>query len=219
MYTFRSRLVLPLALVATLGLATMTFAQDHGVAYNSGFGWHTGDCGCGAGGGAFSHARAKYDAFRADWDLVTARNDAWPLPFSCWDREAYYAIINQQYAQGLQVAHTLTSDYFDPNTHELNRAGEQRVAWIMQNAPVNDRQIFVYEDMTGPALDKRLASVRNVVDRWYGHLGDVSIAASQVHPTPIPATYQQRIMEQHTNALPTPNIPISSGQTITSSVN
>ncbi len=224
METINSRRMLSLAfaLVATLATSSMALAQCGGSCGSAGFGWSGGcaDGHCGdASGSYFGNARSNYEQMRHDFDLVTARNDAWPLPFNCWDREAYYVVMNQQYAHGLQMAHTLTSDYFDPNTHELNRVGEMRVAWIMQNSPSAERQIYVYEDQTGPALDMRMASIRQVVDRWYGHLGPVNIASSRLNPTPIPATYQKTILDQYASGQPAPVIPIASGTKLTSSVN
>lgn len=244
MSLIKTRLALPVALVATLAMCSLTTAQqctDYTSNCSScsaaGNGWPAGNCGsgcgaacgagcgtgCGAGcgtgcGGCGSYADG-FEKFKEDFAKVTARNDAWPLPFNCWDRESYYSIWNQQYAHGLQVAHMLTAEYFDQNSNRLNRAGETRVAWIMQNSPVNDKQIFVYEDQTGPAMDQKMASVRDVVDRWYSHMGQVQIAKSQLTPNRIPASYQQTILEQATGSQPPPVIPIGSGQNISSSVN
>lgn len=206
-------MVLPLAMVAALTISSTAMAQcdNHG--------WPGGDCSSGAcGGGAFSNLKAEYHQFKADFDLITARNASWPQPFTCWDREAYYGVMNQQFAHGVQVAHTLTSEYFDPNTNELNRAGESRVAWIVQNSPQAEKRIFVYEDQSGPALDQRLASIRNTVDRWYGHLGNVEIASSQLMPNSIPATYQNTINTRYEGAQPNPIIPVKSGAGIAESV-
>ncbi len=226
---YTKRLALPVAFIAMLAICSPAMAQCTGYSTNcspcatsggcnaQGGGW-PGDCcgGCNACGGQLCSA---LEQFKQDFCLVTERNDAWPLPFNCWDREAYYAIMNQQYAYGLQAAHILTSEYFDSNTNELNRAGESRVAWIMQNSTINDKQIFVYEDQSGPVTDQRIASVNNIVNRWYSHLGQVTIAKSQVAPNRIPASYQQVILDQASGSQPAPVIPIASGTTITSSVN
>ncbi len=209
----KKHLVLPFAIVAALTFSSVALAQCdcHG--------WPNDGCSTGAcGGGCLDQLKSDYHQFKADFDLITDRNASWPLPFSCWDREAYYAVINQQYAHGLQVAHTLTSEYFDSSTNELNRAGEGRVAWIVQNAPSADKRIFVYEDQSGPAMDQRIASIRSTVDRWYGHLGNIEIASSQLMPNSIPATYQNTIMQKYDESQPKPIIPVKSGQGINESV-
>ena len=206
-------MVLPFAMVAALTISSTAMAQCDS------YGWPSSGCSGGAcGGGAFSNLSAEYHQFKADFDLITARNESWPQPFSCWDREAYYSVMNQQYAHGVQVAHTLTSEYFDANTNELNRAGESRVAWIVQNSAQAEKRIFVYEDQSGPALDQRMASVRGTVDRWYGHLGNVEIASSQLMPNSIPATYQSTINTRYESSQPNPIIPVKSGAGIAESV-
>jgi hypothetical protein len=209
MSNLKKHVVLSCAMVAALTLSSTAMAQCNSC------GWPNGDC---CGGSCLDQMRAEYQQFKADCDLICKRNAAWPLPFSCWDREAYYAVMNQQYATGTQVAHTLTSEYFDANTNELNRAGESRVAWIVQNAPAADKRIFVYQDQSGPAIDQRVASVRNTVDRWYSHLGNVEIATSNLLPNSIPATYQNTIMQAYSESQPQPVIPIATGQGIQQAV-
>jgi hypothetical protein len=175
-------------------------------------------CGGGAVHGCLHHLHQGLETYKADHRLNRARNSAWPLPFSCWDREHYYAIFNQQYAIGNQVAHTLTSEYFHPESNELNRAGELRVAWIMQNAPQADKQIFLYEDETGPTMDQRIASVREFTDRYYAHLGNAAIVKSQLLPHQIPATFQATYLRQYSQGQPDPVIPVQVGETVISSV-
>lgn len=208
----KNRLALPLALVSSIAMSSMAMAQCT-------------DCPAGCSGSTvpsvdyYGATGTGIEAFKHHCALVTARNDAWPLPFNCWDREAYYAIWNQQFATGLQVAHLLTPEYFDANTNELNRAGEMRVAWIMQNSPISDRKIWVFEDQQGPAMDQRIANVHDVVNRWYAHMGPVEVATSQLRPNGIPASYQQLILDKHSGAQPNPVIPIEAGAALSSSVN
>jgi hypothetical protein len=211
MSSIKRCLTLSLVALATCSSSLTALAQ-----YEGGYGWPAGDCSSGncGGGGHFANARAEWDQLKADSHLICQRNAAWPLPFQCWDRAAYYTIMNQQFAHGLQVAHTLTSEYFDPNTNELNKAGEARVAWIMQNSPVSDRKIFVYEDQSGPAIDRRIASIRTVVDQWYGHMGGAEIASSQLAPNGIPASYQAQINQMYSNSMPQPIIPVTVGSTV-----
>ena len=215
MSILKTVLAIPVAMAIVVTTSSITQAQCTGCSSGR---WPTGCSSCAGGGSALAGARANFDQFKADFELVTNRNAAWPKPFSCWDKDVYYTVFNQQYSAGSQVAHTLSSQYFDSNTNELNRAGEARVAWIMQNSPASDRSIFVFEDTTGPALEQRLAAVRDVVDRWYGHFGEVLIAATRVAPNAIPATYQQTIMQQYSSAQPQPVIPIQAGSGINQAV-
>ena len=232
MFTIQRCLVLPAAIVAMIAMSSVAAAQcdtNNQTTTTAGFGYPSGNAGCqpcggrglrggGAVGGLFHNIRDGIDRYKADAALVQARGSAWPKPFNCWDREAFYSIFNQQYAHGLQTAHLLTSDCFNTETDELNRAGESRVAWIMQKAAAADKQIFVYEDVTGPALERRLANIRDFTDRYYAHLGDVRIATSQIQPNMIPAAYQEQNLRQYFEGQPVPIIPVQVGSTIDSSV-
>ena len=216
-------LAIPAALVAMILMSSSAAAQCDTCNSTTGFGFPSGSNGncttcTGPLHSAFHHIHEGVETYCADARLNHARGEAWPLPFSCWDREHYYSIFNQQYAHGLQVAHTLTSEYFDPETNELNRAGEMRVAWIMQNAPQANKQIFVYEDKTGPTMDQRISMIRNFTDRYYQHLGQATIVKSQLLPHQVPATYQANTLQQYAGAQADPVIPIQAGATINSTV-
>ncbi len=232
MSTTKRCLIVPAALLAMIAMSSNAAAQCDTTAGSSAAG-SCGDCGThGAGGFGYpgnadcaggSHSVLQnihqgIETYKADYRLNRARASAWPKPFSCWDREHYYAILNQQYATGMAVAHTLTSEYFNSESNKLNRAGELRVAWIMQNAPQADKQIFVYEDQTGPTMDQRMDSIREFTNRYYGHLGNAAIAKSQILPHQIPATYQASYLQAYQEGQPAPIIPIMSGQTINTTV-
>ena len=224
MSTIQRCLVFPAALLAMIVVSSSASAQCNTCASTAtGFGFPSAsgqDC-CTSSGpvrNVLAHLHQEIEIYKADSRLNIARGDAWPLPFSCWDRENYYAILNQQYATGVQVAHTLTSEYFDPETNVLNQSGEMRVAWIMQKAPQAEKQIFVFEDQTGPTMDQRLGSIRKFTDRYYAHLGNATIARSQIMPNQIPARYQQTYQKTYETSQPNPVIPITSGETISSSV-
>ncbi len=227
MFTIQRCLVLPAALFAMIAMSSVSVAQcascDYQQSGGAGYGWpgdgcQSGNCGGGCGSGVGASLEDKWQRFKAECELVMARNEAWPQPFSCQDREIYYQIFNQQMAHGLQVAHTLTSDYFDAETNELNNAGQTRVAWIMQNAPANHKQIYIYEDQTGPTMQQRMQNVRDLVDRWYGHMGSAQIAATQLRPNQIPASYQETYLEAYNTNQQAPVIPVQVGQGISGAV-
>ncbi len=213
MFTIKRQLMLPAALVAMIATSSISFAQC--TSCNSTAGYWPGASGAAAGGGS---AQSYLHNLRAEYELVTARNSAWPLPFTCQDREHYYQIFHLQYATGMAVAHTLTSEYFNTESNELNAAGQAKVAWIMQNAPSNSKMIYVYEDQTNATMDQRMHSVKATVDKWYGNMGAYQIAKTQIRPNQIPATYQEQISASYEANLPVPVIPISSAGSITSSV-
>ncbi len=221
MFTIKSRLLVPATFVALVACATISYAQC--CSGCGGGGAWPGTCAGGAagvGGGHLSgHFNDHYHKLKAEFELVTARNSAWPLPFTCMDREAYYALWNAQWSTGLQVAHTLTAEYFHPETNQLNSAGQARVAWIMQNSPASDRVIYVMEDQTGPTVDQRMRNVRATVHKWYGHMGAFDVASTKIKPNNVPAMYQEQISANYFEGQAVPTIPVGSSGSIATSVN
>ena len=216
----RFTLLLALLLTASTALAQCeSCASKHGASCGNPVVTSTcHSCGHGALHDSFHKMHIGLEKYKAGFRLNHSRGSAWPLPFSCWDREHYYAIMNQQFATGLQVAHTLTAEYFDPETNQLNRAGEMRVGWIMQNSPQASKQIFVYQDQTGPTMQQRMDAIRKFSDRYYSHLGQVAIASSQIRPHQVPALYQAQTNTLYSESMPDPIIPLEVGESLSTTI-
>ncbi len=186
---------------------------------NSDWGNHVHGCGhqnariCGVGGGFAADYREQWDRFKADYNLTSARNAAWPQPFKCRDRALTYQFFQTNIDAGWEYAYTLTSIHFDTESNELNRAGEAKVAWIMQTSPQHRRSIFVYQE-DSDSIDYRIASVKETVNRWYGHLGVASIAATNTLPQGGDGTYFQTINELYLDSRPIPALNASIGGAI-----
>ena len=61
-------------------------------------------------------------------------------------------------AKGCQRQNTLGDYHFDPNTHELNRAGQLRVRWIVSQTPER-RTVLVYRGANAEITAARIDSV------------------------------------------------------------
>jgi hypothetical protein len=170
-----------------------------------------------AGQGTADCWRANWDQFRADCDLVTQRNNAWPKPFVCHDRWACYAMLQMNVTCGWEVAHTLTDTHFDLESNQLNSAGKAKVAWIMQNAPQDQKGIFVYQAIPGGEVETRLDSVRQWTEQWYSHLGPAHVAFTQRLPNNMSGAYSEAISLNYLQSLPTPALPSSTGSSLQSS--
>ena len=215
-------------LVAMLAVSSMAMAQGTSSATSAAPTTSTSSqwphqcgpgCGHGSAGAGFVTALQEYhEKWKADFELVSARNGAWPMPFNCQDREIYYRLWAAQYATGLQVAHTLTGEHFNEETDELNTAGKSRIAWIMQMAPSANKQIYVIEDQPGNAVASRIKNVRSVIDQWYSHMGPAQVARTRLYPNQSPAIYQEVINQQYAAGQPVPTLPVSSGSSLTSAV-
>ena len=143
--------------------------------------------------------------------IVYQRNEAWPKPFQCHDRQLYFANFYPMYQRGYEIESTLTDNHFDRETNKLNSAGKRKIAGIMQNMPKHRRNIYVFEKGDAEITQARVADVRVSVDEWFGHLGAPKIAT-----TTNPVYYQSGVeVQQFTSnflgALPTPGIAIGGG--------
>lgn len=66
-----------------------------------------------------------------------------------------------QEANGWAQATTLCAYHFDEETHHLNDAGRNHLRWILQNAPMDSRTVFVQAGPYSHISDARHAAVQN----------------------------------------------------------
>lgn len=74
----------------------------------------------------------------------------WPYPYNCDDRAYVNNLLDQQAASGWVTATTLHDYYFNPETHQLNDAGQNYLAWIVVSAPPQHRTVYVSQ---GPSIE------------------------------------------------------------------
>ncbi len=140
---------------------------------SSDFGYPTGVSqygGCGDCGSGNSGNHPKLDQMKALNNKVCARNDAWPKPFNCADRQLYFTMWQPMIDRGFEEQCVLISAHFDPETHELNRFGQTTVAGIMQNMPTSRKKVFVNRDIDSNISQARLNSVQKMVGTYYGQI-------------------------------------------------
>ena len=185
--------------------------------YRQGQGCGCGNRGCGGCAGSPCQLAAswkdKYIKARAEMQLQAARNRVWPQPFACRDRSLYYSILQTNIDSGWSQASTLAEHHFDPDTNELNVAGESKLQVFMQTAPEHRRTLKVFQ-ARNTDIDARMASVRNVVDRWYGHMGETIVAATTVQPHGMDSRYLNAVNDRYLDALPVPVIQAAVGSSI-----
>lgn len=198
--------------------ASASFGYPTGGAYNSVVSCDS--CGCGSGHGDFiDHLKAKHAHNKYNCQRVIARNEAWPMPFNCADRQLYFSFWEPMIDQGFEEQCVLTSAHFDPESGKLNSYGKHAVAGIMQNMPSTRRKVFIHRDADVDANAARMAAVQNTIDTFYNQSGPALVEFSNKLPVRLRGTKAEAIsrlgMENH----PTPVIPISSGaQSVGSSV-
>jgi hypothetical protein len=112
--------------------------------------------------GSVSLAGDFWDRANIDWH----RNNMWPQPFVVADRIAVCEPFAIQANNGWRLQNTIGDAYFDPNNQELTVAGQSKVKWIVQQAPLSRRAVFVLVNEDQDATKSRVNSVQQAVSRF-----------------------------------------------------
>jgi len=92
------------------------------------------------------------------------QNVAWPFPYICPDRVAVREPFALMINNGWRRQNLLGPHHFKSPT-ELTTAGELRIHWIMTQAPVERRTVFIERDLNPQITEQRLATVRDYATR------------------------------------------------------
>jgi hypothetical protein len=151
----------------------------------------------------------KWDKFwhrtKVDWH----RNNAWPEPFISADRAAAREPFCIQTDNGWKMQNTVGSFLFDDN-HQLNRAGELLVKWIVTQAPQHRRAVFVLKADTADQTAARVASVNAAVAKYAGP-SVPPVMVTDTEPVGWSGAYIDAIAQQFQSTIPAPRLPNNSG--------
>ena len=193
-----------------------------------GFGYPGGNCtdGCAGGGcglrggighhnGPFrQHACHLMNIHRRDY----ARNQAWPKPFDCADRQLYFSIWETMLDSGYRWNCLFTADHFDADTNMLNEVGKSKLAGIFKNNPVGQKVALVQNDGNGGVLEARVQNLRSTIDKWYGNGSFNEVALATEFPTTFGGARVENLNKKFGDETPPPVIPVASGSGSTSDV-
>lgn len=84
------------------------------------------------------------------------RNTCWPKPFVYPDRKAAFAPMHIMANNGWRRNNLLGSHHFNADGTELNQAGKLRVAWILTQAPIHRRTIYVERSLNSVVTGQRI---------------------------------------------------------------
>ena len=179
---------------------------------NSQFGWSGSSPAAASGHDAGSHFSRAYEQH----NLMYQRNQAWPKPFICWDRAAYFNTWNQMYTAGLAGECTLSDAHFDPETGNLNQMGERKIEVIFRNLPESHRGVLVAETRDPAINNHRIEVARNAVRQWYGEAYASQVALTGRVPEPGSGAKVYGVNTRYQASLPTPTINNAAGSGSTS---
>ena len=201
---------------------TNSFGYPSGSSYGG-----CGEAGCRSCGGIgngdhprLDEFKSRHEAKHANYHKIYKRNDAWPMPWNCADRQLYFQIWYPMIDQGFEEQCVLSATHFDSETNELNKFGQHAVAGIMQNMPSARKHVFINRDGNEQLNSARLNSVRETINTFYGqHVnGTPQVSFSTRLPNTISGDQAEGINRLWFEKMPTPIIPISSGETVNQAI-
>jgi hypothetical protein len=166
---------------------------------------------------ATSTASADWHEF---WHRVKVdfhRNNAWPEPFQSADRAVTREPFCIQVNNGWKMQNTIGTYLFNPETQELNRAGELKVKWVVTQAPIHRRAVFVLVGESPEDTRVRVESVQRYVSRLVpdGNLPPVMITYTE--PEGASGEYFDAVNRAMMQSIPAPRLPADASITGSSS--
>lgn len=149
----------------------------------------------------------------ADWHTFWSgvkkdfhRVNSWPAPWEYVDRDAARAPFAAMVAKGWQRQHTLGSSYFDPDTHQLTPAGQEKIFAIMRNAPPEQRTIYVSRGKDTQESQVRMESVQQMVAQIQSDQ-PTNVLPTTLEPEGWSAAYINTIETKMRTSIPNPRLP------------
>ncbi len=134
-------------------------------------------------------------------------NEMWPWPYVCPDRiavrEPFCIMVNN----GWRRENLLGAHYFNPETNQLNAAGELRVRWIMTQAPPSRRNFFVERELEPKVNTERVAAVRDYAAKFAADNRAPQVAETNLMSEGRPAAIVDFTNTKFQQSMPIPALP------------
>jgi len=128
----------------------------------------------------------------------------WPYPYTCADREAVNAFAATQSENGWLASTTLYDYHFNPETGELNSAGQEHLRWIAYHVPAEYRQVHVASAADMAMTTQRTRQVENELARLVGSEMAPQVSSRLADPAGRPAAEVQSIFRAAQENMPPP---------------
>jgi len=134
-------------------------------------------------------------------------NNQWPWPYVCPDRIAVQEPFCIMVNNGWRRQNLLGGHHFNPETNQLNAAGQLKVQWIMTQAPPDRRRIFVERALDTKVNTERLTAVREYSTQVAVDGRTPLIAETSLMSEGRPAAIVDAINVKFQQSMPAPVLP------------
>lgn len=137
------------------------------------------------------------------------RRNCWPEPFNCPEREAVRSPFVIMVANGWQQQNLLGDHYFELGSGQLTEAGQNKIRWIVNEAPVQHRTVYVQATMNNQETSARLDAVNQFLGRLAPEAGMPAVVQTNQAEHGWPAERVDLISRKFQSAMPVPKLPKS----------
>lgn len=131
----------------------------------------------------------------------------WPYPHSCEDQSSVRAALNIQASNGWVEGTTLYSYHFNPQTNQLNSAGQAHLEYILFRVPAQYRTAFVQRSGSVQDDQLRVANVQTVASGMLndGNLPPIALRRGKAYGAS--AGEVDMISRKFSSSTPNPRLP------------
>lgn len=142
---------------------------------------------------------------------VSNVNQQWPKIYIPKARNSVYSAYDAMISNGWRRQNLLGTYHFKDQSNELTQAGKLKVDWILTQAPVQHRNVFVQRGVTELNTTARIASVQEYATNLDSRLGPVHVNDTHIVAEGHRASSVDRVFVGYVeNRLP-PVLPASTG--------
>ncbi len=117
----------------------------------------------------------------------TCEVNSWPNPYVGWDRAAQRAPYPGMIANAWRRQNLLADYHFGADGAQLSEAGQSKIRWILTEAPVEHRTVFVRRGETPQQTASRMDAVKEYALKVAPEGGPPNVIESNVGPAGYPA--------------------------------
>jgi hypothetical protein len=145
--------------------------------------------------------------------LDIKRMRCWPEPFQQADRQVTRDPFVIMKDNGWRIHNTLSDHFFQKDEQTLTRPGELKVRWIVTQAPMARRTVYVLRGETPEITQIRLSSVQDFLTRITPEGVQPEVLLTDIVPPEGSGEYFDAIDRQFKSSVPTPRLAPSNGGT------
>jgi hypothetical protein len=117
----------------------------------------------------------------------TCEVNRWPCPYNCWDRAAARAPFPGMIENAWRKQNVLADNHFGAEGDRLSEAGQTKVRWILTEAPIQHRTVFVRRGETPQQTAGRMNAVKEYALKIAPEGGPPNILETNISPPGYPA--------------------------------